>query len=88
MCSKYKSLKNTHKETVATIINIQIGYKFHKSYRYCFKVGNKEYFSSEEISEETKSVQIGQKYYVIYLPDDPEICKLKQTPDNYLIPAK
>ena len=87
-CCVYSRLKYQYKETTATIIQISIGYKFHKSYRYSFIVDSKKYYNSYEISEETKDIRVGQKYIVRYTPEDPDISKLKKDKNNYLIMVK
>jgi hypothetical protein len=84
-CGFYQQLKSNHKESVAVIVDIRTGYKFHKFYEYSFSVNGKVHFNTEEMSEETHLIQIGQKYIVLYLPEDPQVCKLKRDKNNYLI---
>jgi len=87
-CGFHKNLKSDYKETIATILEIKSGYKFHKYYRYRFEVNGQTYYNSAEISEETKEIKVGQKYIVIYWPEDPQVCRLKRDAQKFLVPAK
>lgn len=87
-CGFYKNLKSDSKETIAIIIEIKRGYKFHEYYRYTFTVNGRNYYNSAEISEETKEIRVGHKYIVIYWPEDPQVSRLKRDERNFLVPAK